>query len=358
MTDCPLFMLLTEDLPFQLLRKTWQPVATAAALTPGTVTGYTLLSTELVLARFADGRLLAADVACPHKGARLSAGCIRHGELMCPYHGWRFDPTGACQSIPSLVEPNPEKQALAHLRSYLIQERYGLVWVKLDDTPLSTGERHELPEVPEFENAAWSYVMGPPTPFAAGWRREVENYLDMTHFAFAHADTLGKAADYRLPPMDIRALPDGGFQMDAPFPALETPHEPPGKLQSAHRRFQRCWLPNFTTIRQSFTDGDERVLVHIPSPNTPESCTVFWSLAISPNFQGPPPQAQLDFAIRVLDEDRIMCENQRPREVPINPARGGWGVLVMPGDTLANMFQKQLRRWLTSEAGQVSTGQR
>ncbi|HRE80599.1 MAG TPA: hypothetical protein PLN52_06100 [Opitutaceae bacterium] len=44
-------MLLTEDLPFQLLRKTWQPVATAAALTPGTVTGYTLLSTELVLAR-------------------------------------------------------------------------------------------------------------------------------------------------------------------------------------------------------------------------------------------------------------------------------------------------------------------
>ncbi len=93
---------------------------------------------------------------------------------------------------------------------------------------------------------------------------------------------------------------------------------------------------------------DARVLVHVPSPNTAESCTVFWALAISPGFRGPPPAAQVEFAIRVLDEDRQMCELQIPREVPLNPARGGWGVLVMPGDTLATTFQKQFRRWLTA----------
>lgn len=342
-------MHLTEDHVFQSLRRTWQPVANAADLTPGKVIAYTLLSQELVLARFAHGGLLAADVACPHKGARLTAGCIRGGELMCPYHGWRFDASGACTSIPSLVDPTPEKLALSHLRTYAVQERYGLVWVRLDQVPLADGHPHELPAVPEFEHPEWTYLLGPPTPFAAGWRREVENYLDMTHFAFAHADTLGKAADPRLPPMEIRTLADGGFEMEAPFPALESPHEPPGKLQSAHRRHQRCYLPNFTTIGQSFADGDERVLVHIPSPNTPDTCTVFWSLAISPGFRGPPAQAQLDFAIEVLEEDRRMCENQVPREVPINPSRGGWGVLVMPGDTLANTFQKQLRRWLLAE---------
>lgn len=341
-------MQLTEDLPFTVLRRTWQPVANSADLKAGAVTGYTLLDTPLLLARFEDGRLLAADPSCPHKGAQLTLGCIRHGEIVCPYHGWRFDSAGACQSIPSLVDPPADKLSLSHLRTYPVAERYGFVWVKLEEGTLPNGAVHELPHVPEFENPAWSYEMGPPTPFAAGWRREVENYVDMTHFAFAHADTLGKAADYRVPPMDIRTLPDGGFQMDAPFPALDTPHEPPGKLQSAHRRQQRCYLPNFTTIRQTFEDGDERVLVHIPSPNTRESCTVFWSLAISPKFKGPPPKAQIEFAIRVLDEDRRMCENQRPREVPINPARGGWGVLVMPGDTLANTFQKQLRRWLTT----------
>lgn len=335
---------LTEETAAAALRRTWQPVANAAALPPGKVIGYTLLDIELVIARFADGGLLAADVACPHKGARLSAGCIRDGELVCPYHGWRFNPAGDCQSIPSLVEPNPEKLALSHLRAYEVQERYGFVWVKLATSP------HALPLVPEFEDPRWTYVMGPPTKFAAGWRREVENYLDMSHFAFAHADTLGKAADPRIPDMDIALHPDG-FQMDAPFPALESAHEMPGKLQSAHHRRQRCWLPNFTTIRQSFHDGDERVLVHVPSPNTGESCTVFWSLAISPAFRGPPPESQIEFAIRVLDEDRQMCELQIPREVPLNPVRGGWGVLVMPGDTLATTFQKQFRRWLQSGAG-------
>jgi phenylpropionate dioxygenase-like ring-hydroxylating dioxygenase large terminal subunit len=341
---------LTEDLPFLILRRTWQPVANSADLPPGRLLGYTLLDTPLLLARFADGRLLAADPACPHKGANLTTGCIRDGELVCPYHGWRFDGAGACLSIPSLVDANADKLALSHLRTYAVQERYGFVWVKLDSVPLADGKPHELPQVPEFENAKWSYVMGPPTPFTAGWRREVENFVDMTHFAFTHSGTLGKAADYRVPPMDIQLLPDGGFQMDAPFPALNTPHEPPGKLQSAHHRRQRCHLPNFTTVRQSFADGDERVLVHIPSPNTRGSCTVFWSLAISPGFKGPAPAAQMEFAIKVLDEDRRMVGAQIPPEVPINPARGGWGVLVMPGDTLANTFQKQLRRWLLAEA--------
>jgi phenylpropionate dioxygenase-like ring-hydroxylating dioxygenase large terminal subunit len=334
-------MMLTEEAPFAALRKTWQPVALAADLPAGRVLGYTLLDCELVVARFPDGKLLAADVACPHKGARLSAGRLCDGDLMCPYHGWRFDAAGSCRNIPSLVAPNPEKLALSHLRTYRVQERYGMIWVKLD----SSGA-HELPDVPEFETADWTYRLGPPMAFRAGFRREIENYLDMTHFAFAHATTLGQAADPRIPPMDISIKPDG-FQMDAPFPALNSPHEQPGKLQSAHHRRQRCYLPNFTTIRQSFPDGDERVLVHIPSPNTRETCTVFWSLAISPDFRGPAPEDQIAFAVKVLDEDRQMCELQLPAEVPINPARGGWGVLVTPGDTLANTFQKTFRQWLS-----------
>src|SRR5690606_1941763 len=99
-------------------------------------------------------------------------------------------------------------------KTYAVQERYGMIWVKLDrESPA------ELPDVPEFEDARWSYRLGPPMVFAAGFRREIENYLDMTHFAFAHGTTLGKCADPRIPDMEITLHPDG-FQMDAPFPAL------------------------------------------------------------------------------------------------------------------------------------------
>lgn len=347
-------MTLTEDDVFSALRHTWQPVALSTDLQPGTVTGYTLLEQELVIARFADGGLLAADVACPHKGARLSKGHLCDGRLQCPYHGWCFDSRGRCESIPSLVEPNAEKQALAALRTYPICERYGMIWVKLSNGDGPRGEPHTLPEIPEFEDPSWTYRACRPMVFASGWRREVENFVDMTHFAFAHRNTLGACADTCIRDLDISVTEDGGFLMKAPFPALENPHEPPGKLQSAHERTQRGWLPNFTVVRQAFNDGDQRLLLHVPSPNTRESCTCFWALAISPGFRGPSPDQQIEFATRVLEEDRAMCELQVPREVPINPARGGWGVLVMPGDKLANTFQKQLRRWLMAGTSELS----
>ncbi len=47
--------LLTEETALNALRRTWQPVANAADLPPGGVIGYTLLNTELVIARFAEG---------------------------------------------------------------------------------------------------------------------------------------------------------------------------------------------------------------------------------------------------------------------------------------------------------------
>jgi phenylpropionate dioxygenase-like ring-hydroxylating dioxygenase large terminal subunit len=337
---------LTEDAPFKVMKRTWQPVALSSDLAVGTVLSYKLFDVDLVIVRFTTG-VLAAEDACPHKGARLSRGRLCSGELQCPYHGWRFSVDGSCANIPSLLHPPANKLKLSRLKNYPVEERYGMVWVQMEPD-----ENISLPDVPEFENERWTFLLGPPTSFKSGFRREIENYLDMSHFAFAHSGTLGRAASPLIPPMKITTYADG-FEMDASFPTLENSREPPGKLQSAHRRHQRCYLPNFTTIRQTFRDGDERVLVHIPSPNTLNECTCFWALALSPGFRGPAPEDQLAFAIEVLDEDRIMCENQVPAEVPINPTPGGWGILVTPGDTLANTFQKCLRKYLIDRMAAV-----
>jgi vanillate O-demethylase monooxygenase subunit len=337
---------LTEDDPFRVLGRTWQPVADARDLPEGRVLEVRLLDRDLAIARFPGGKLLASQAACPHKGMRLALGKVAGSELVCGYHGWRFDPCGACTNIPSLLEPVPNKQEQARLETFAVRERYGMVWVRLDPDELAP-----LPDVPEFEDPRWTYLVADPMDFRAGFRREIENFLDMTHFAFAHATTLGVAADSVVPPFQVTEH-DDGFLMDAPFPALASPEVQPGKLQQAHRRRQRCWLPNFTTIRQSFGDGDERVLLHVPSPLTRTSCRVFWSLAISPGFKGPAPADQLRFAVGVLEEDRRMCEGQVPAEVPVNPSKGGWGVLVTPGDTLANTFQRTFRRFLLRALGE------
>ncbi len=341
---------ISEDAPFQVLRTTWQPVGLSRDLGVGKAISYTLLGEDIAVVRFEDGTLLATLDACPHKGMKLSCGHLAEGRLTCAYHGWQWGPSGQCVGVPSLPDPPQRLLDKASLETFDVQERYGIVWVKLD-----ADEAAPLPDIPEFEGRdGWRYLLAEPMVFGCGFRREIENYLDMTHFAFAHGTTLGAAADVVLPPMEINRL-DDGFEMKAPFPALEAPGQEPSKLQSAHERHQRCYLPNFTTIRQTFEDGDERMLVHIPSPNTHDRCTVFWALAQPEDFDGPGLEDQVAFSTSVLEEDRFMCERQSPAEVPISPARGGWGVLVSPGDTLANTFQKSFRGFLQEHLAETAS---
>ena len=322
---------------FAVLAKTWQPVALSREVPDGGIFGARLLDEDLVIARLPEG-LLAARDHCPHRGAKFVLGDIHEGHLRCPYHGWKFNQRGACTAIPSLADQGHSAVGHACLKTYAVQERYGMIWVRLSDE-----EGAPLPDIPEYESEDWTYVVADPMDFGTGFRREIDNYLDMSHFAFAHATTLGVAAQHVIEDIRITHYPDG-LQMDAPFPALAAPDVQPTKLQQPHERQQRVYLPNFTTIRQSFHDGDERVLVHIPSPQSEFSCRVFWALAISKNFDGPPIEQQIEFAIGVLDEDRIMVENQRPLEVPLGPEPG----VTVPADRLAMSYKRAFREFIAN----------
>jgi nitrite reductase (NADH) small subunit len=53
-----------------------------------------------------DGEICVMDNVCPHWGGPLGRGTIIKGQLVCPWHGWTFDPkTGAT--------PNKAKTAVA-----------------------------------------------------------------------------------------------------------------------------------------------------------------------------------------------------------------------------------------------------
>jgi len=321
----------SEDLPFTVLRRTWQPVACSAELAIGTIHTVTLLGERLAVWRGMSGAVNAVRDQCPHRGARFGIGCVRGEDIVCPYHGWRFSGKGSCTVVPSLGDAVPP--AGFAISGHATMERYGFVWVLLQGPAIAP-----IPDIPAFEDPAWTYVVAKPMNFACGFRREIENYLDMSHFAFAHAASLGTAASPLIDRFDVHDH-DDGFRMEAEFPTLSDGAQHLSRLQSGHHRSQRCHLPNVTTIRQQWADGHARVLVHVPSPITATTCRVFWSLAISPNFDGPPPAAQLDFAVGVLDEDRRMCENQDPREVPMEPERSRF----VAADRLAITFRRMFK---------------
>jgi nitrite reductase (NADH) small subunit len=53
-----------------------------------------------------DGDLSAMDNVCPHRGGPLGQGVIEGNKLVCPWHGWQFDPkTGAVSHAPDQKVP-------------------------------------------------------------------------------------------------------------------------------------------------------------------------------------------------------------------------------------------------------------
>jgi len=58
-----------------------------------------LLDERLVVFRTGNGEASVARDLCLHRGAPLSSGRLERGELVCKYHGFRYDASGQCVGI-------------------------------------------------------------------------------------------------------------------------------------------------------------------------------------------------------------------------------------------------------------------
>lgn len=110
----------------------WHPLCLSADLAPGEVAGTRLFGRELALWRDAEGRAHAWEDRCPHRGMRLSFGFVRHGQLACLYHGWRYDGEGRCRAIPAHPEVNPP--STIRVSRHACAEASGIIWASA--TPL------------------------------------------------------------------------------------------------------------------------------------------------------------------------------------------------------------------------------
>ena len=131
-----------------------------------------------------------------HRGTALSTGCVKGDEIMCPYHGWQFDSSGTCTRIPQLEDPTriPPKAAIP---AYNTTERYGLIWVALQKPD------HDLPEIGEFTDPAWTWVTCGPYEWNAHASRQLENFTDFGHFPWVHPGLLGDPERPVVPTYDV-----------------------------------------------------------------------------------------------------------------------------------------------------------
>lgn len=171
----------------------------------------------------------------------------------------------------------------------------------------------------------------------------------MTRFAFAHASSLGALRRPAHPRHENHRasglwIPDG-----CAVPALDTTHEMQGKLQSP-QRLQHSYLPiSRPSARRSPMETNVSWCTSL-RPTRATAAPAFGrcrsrrvSKARSPKSRSSSPSA--------CSTRTTACASCKARA---RSGRGGWGVLVTPGDTLANTFQKQLRHWQLARMGQAS----
>ncbi len=144
---------------------------------------------------------------CPHRRAPLSLGRIDGDELMCAYHGWRFNGAGDCVGIP-LEDPSPAALARHTVKSYPAAERGGYVWMFYGDhedvTPLV------LPS--ELEDADWlgyraDYV------WDTNWMNILDNVMDPIHAIFLHAGAVTQRKRAKFKGFTVTREDERGFSL-------------------------------------------------------------------------------------------------------------------------------------------------
>ncbi|MBT9487068.1 MAG: aromatic ring-hydroxylating dioxygenase subunit alpha [Rubrivivax sp.] len=173
------------------LRHAWYVAGFADELAPGQLLARTLLDEPLVFFRQPDGRVAALQDRCAHRFAPLSAGTLCEGgaAVQCPYHGLRFDATGACVHNPHGSGAIPRA---ARVRSWAVLERHRLLWLWAGDAVAA--DEALIPDLSAVTAAPQHATIRGHQPTACDHRLLADNILDLTHADYLHAGSLGSGA--------------------------------------------------------------------------------------------------------------------------------------------------------------------
>ena len=284
------------------LRHFWHPVARSDEV--GASPRRALLAgVPLVLARTGTGELIVLEDRCPHRLAPLSAGAVVGDTLECPYHGWRFDASGRCREIPAVGADGAMPPKARCARPAAVAERYGLVFVALEDPVVA------LPEVDGYgETDRVRVDVGPYSGhFGAG--QLIDNQLDVAHFAFLHRGTFGTPAAARPDPYDVERHGDGfECSMTVPIQAANDPGVARGErpLEQVRTMRYRYVAPLCAELRLDYpARGGSMVVVFFAQPEDERQASLWVSLL----FEEPGGMTDGQVAERVAFEERVIGED-------------------------------------------------
>lgn len=303
----------------------WHPLCRGADLGEAPL-GLTLLGEDLVLWRGSDGSPVLMKDQCPHRGAKLSLGRVRGGNLACPYHGWQFDRAGACVAIPAVPGFQPPASHSACV--YRVGAAHGLLWGALGDVPAAPDTHASL--------APRRLVYGP-FDVAVSAPRVVENFLDTAHFAHVHQGWLGDGGHTQVPDHAVGHTPDGR-PVVGHYRAWQ-PRATAGAAAGGWVVYRYEVLGPFSALLtkqpEDGTPGDSFTLW--ASPVDGERCRV-WMGQFTADRESTDEQLRA-FQLAIFAQDQPVLESQRPRRLPL-----AGGEVHCAADRLSAAYRRYLQQ--------------
>ncbi len=295
-----------------------------------------ILSRELVLYRTADGQIQSMSNACIHRGASLAKGSISKDCIVCPYHGWEYQPDGNCVKIPS-QSPTSAIPKAAKMNTYPVQEKYGWIWVYVGDKePVSLPT---IPNFPQVESGGLRSIQGK-FWWNANYERVLENGLDFAHAPFVHAGAFGNPDAPEIAELVIENY-DGGASATVHLAA--TPPKGLWKLlvkgeRAPIRTRTGFFLPNLTFLEVYLPFGLLTIwTAHVPVDlNT----TVSKWMNFRNFFTGKwADRDTYNRTIKIFEQDKPIVESQQPQIIPSDLS----AELFVPADAL-QLYYRKLRQ--------------
>lgn len=297
-----------NGLDYQALKNQWHVVARSDEVSATQPKAVRLLGEELVLWRDGEGRIQAWKDYCGHRGAKLSLGCVKGGEIECPYHGWRFEAGGKCTRVPAHPDQAPPSANRLVFRHHA-QERYGLIWCCLQqpDRP--------LPVFPQWEDGSFRKVFAGPYFYKGNALRSVENFLDASHFPFVHAHLNGDP-EAPEPLKDYQVFKDERGLHTSEISVFQPYGDHRGIPVTSRYTY---WVFNPTTAYFVKKTGEtERFCTFLNATPVDEDECVIW-LIVAINFGPELTEEKILFRQdKVFEQDRLIVESQRPARLPLD----------------------------------------
>jgi phenylpropionate dioxygenase-like ring-hydroxylating dioxygenase large terminal subunit len=311
-----------------VLLNDWHVVGRASGIRAGEVKAARLLGVDLVLWRNGDGIHAWRDL-CRHRGAKLSLGTVRDDFLVCSYHGWCYDGSGACALVPAHPARTSEFGAWAHV--FHVRVRYDLVWVCLG-VPAT-----DVPSFPEWDDPAYRKVPAGPYRFRAYATRVLEDFLDAGHYPFVHAGQMAGSKSFEMAEYGVKSTEFGLVSDDIGVRRIwrEGP-DGTGEVGVVYSyRVQRPLTGQYT---KSY--GGERFSMLDTVTPVDEGESLVWSIMAYNYPTGKSDEALVEYQDTLAAQDVPIVESQRPQLLPLDMGQE----IAVPSDRLAVAYRQWLKK--------------